>query len=81
MTERREVCVSIGKQSYIMHTELDNDTLDKVVGIANEVCGAINGSLSQDSLLMLTCLQLAYNLEKISERLEPLDRKLSGLRR
>ena len=81
MAERREVCVFIGKRNYIMQTELDDDTLDRVVGIVNEVCDAISGTIDQNSLLMLTCLQLAYNLEKISERLEPFDRRLDDLKR
>ena len=79
MANRREVRVIIGKRNYRMQTELDSDTLDKIVKMVNEVCDAANSNLDQDSLLMLTCLQLAYNLEKISGLLEPLDRKLNDL--
>ena len=80
MAERREIRVTIGQRSYPMQTELDDDTLNRVVGIVNEVCGAISGNVDHDSLLMLTCLQLAYNLEKISRLLEPLDEKLNELK-
>ena len=79
MAERREIRIPIGKRSYSMQTELDDDTINRVAGIVNEVCRAINGNIEQDELLMLTCLQLAYKLEKISERLEPLDRRLDNL--
>jgi len=62
-----------------MQTELDEDTLGRVAGIVNEVSGSISGAIDQEGLLMLTCLQLAYNIEKISLRLEPLNRKLNDL--
>ena len=80
MAERREVRISIGKRNYLMQTELDDDTLSRVVGIVNEVCGSIEGNIDHDSLLMLTCLQLAYNLEKISVLLEPLDKRLNDVK-
>ena len=80
MASRREVRIPIGKRSYHMQTELDDEMFNRVVGIVNEVSGSIVGNLDQDSLLILTCLQLAYNLEKIAELLETFDRKLSELR-
>ena len=79
MVERREVRILIGKRHYLMQTELDGDTLDRVVGILNEVCELIGENIDQDSMLMLACLHLAYNIEKISKRLEPLDRRLNDL--
>ena len=79
MATRREVRIPIGKRNYRMQTELDDDTLNRVVGVVNEVCGAING-VDQDNLLMLACLQMAYNLEKATGLLESLDRKLDGLK-
>ena len=80
MAERREVRVSIVKKNYFIQTELDDDTLNRVVETVNEVCGAISGHVDRDTLLMLTCMQLAYNLEKVSELLEPLDRRLNDLK-
>ena len=80
MASRREVLIPIGKRSYPMQTELDEEVFNRVVGILNEVSGSIVGNRDQDSLVILTCLQLAYNLEKISGLLETFDRKLSELR-
>ena len=79
MIERREVRILVGKRHYLMQTELDDDALDHVVGIVNEICGSIGGNVDQDNLLMLTCLQLAYNLEKVSALLESLDSRLNDL--
>ena len=81
LTERREVVIPIGKRSYLMQTQLDDDRLNRVVGIVNDVCGRIDGDIDQENLLMLTCLQLAYNLEKITGLLESLDGKLNDLKR
>jgi len=64
-----------------MQTQLDDDRLNRVVGIVNDVCGRIDGDIDQENLLMLTCLQLAYNLEKITGLLESLDGKLNDLKR
>ena len=79
MANRREVRILVGRRSYRMQTELDDATLNRVVGIVEEVCEAVDDSVDQNHLLMLTCLQLAYNIEKISELLGPLDRKLNNL--
>ena len=80
MAELREVRIPIGKRSYPMQTGLDEDTFKRVVEIVNEVCGTIDSNADQDRLLVLTCLQLAYKLEKISRLLESLDKKLSDLK-
>jgi len=62
-----------------MQTDLDDDKLKRVVGIVNEVCGSMSSNIDQEGLLMLTCLHLAYDLEKIPQLLEPLNRKLEDL--
>jgi hypothetical protein len=62
-----------------MQTALDEPTLDRVTAIVDEVGQAIGSGTDQNHLLMLTCLQLAYTLEKISTRLEPLEVKLENL--
>jgi hypothetical protein len=64
-----------------MHTDLDEDTLRRIDDIVQSVCGAIGNEVSQDNLLMLTCLQLAYNLEKVERRLAHLEGKLTALER
>ena len=80
MAKQREVRILIGKRTYLMQTELDDDTLKRVVGTVNEVCGAIGKNVDQDNMLVLTCLHLAYNIEKISKRLKFIDRKLSDMK-
>ena len=79
LIEQREVPVSIGRRTYHIKTELDDDVLGRVVGIVNEASGSINKKADHDSLLMLTCLQLAYNIERISHLLESFDKRLECL--
>ena len=79
MAERREVCIPIGKRTYTIQTDLGDDAIGRIVGIVNEAGGTIGEDIDQNNLLMLTCLHLAYNLEKISRLLESLDRKLKDL--
>jgi hypothetical protein len=62
-----------------MQTALDESTLERVTNIVDEVGQAIGSGTDQDHLLMLTCLQLAYSLEKILGKLEPLESRLENL--
>jgi hypothetical protein len=62
-----------------MQTTLDKSTFSRVVSIVVEVGEAIGENTDQDNLLMLTCLQLAYSLEKVSTTLEALEKKLGKL--
>ena len=62
-----------------MQTALDDPTLNRVTAIVDEVGQAIGSGTDQDHLLMLTCLQLAYTLEKISTHLERLEIRLEDL--
>ena len=80
MADRREVRIQIGKRNYLVQTELDNETLKRVVDIVKEAGGAINGNVDQENLLMFTCLQLAYSLEKTSELLEFFNRRFDDLK-
>ena len=79
MAGRREVRVFIRKRSYRVQTDLDEETLNRVVGIVDEVSKAIDDRIDQDNLLLLTCLQLAYNIDNISGLLGALDRRLNKL--
>jgi hypothetical protein len=79
LDERREVQILIGKRLYRMQTELDEGTLSKVTDIVTNLARALGEDINQDHLLMLMCLQLAYNLEKISMTLKPLQEKLDNL--
>jgi hypothetical protein len=62
-----------------MQTALDEPTLLRVTAIVDEVGQALGNGIDQDHLLMLTCLQLAYTLEKVSKKLESLEDKLQDL--
>ena len=79
MAERREVRIQIGKRSYLIQTDLDDETLKRVVDIVKEAGEAIGGNVDQDNLLVFTSLQLAYNLEKTSKLLEFFDRRFDDL--
>ena len=80
MAKLREVRIPIGKRNYPMQTELDEDSFKRVVGIVDEIYETIDSDTDQDRLLVLMCLQLAYKLEKITEILESLDKKLNELK-
>jgi hypothetical protein len=62
-----------------MQTSLDEPMLSEVLSIVNEVGKAIGESTDQENRLMLTCLQLAYSLEKVSKTLEALEKKLDNI--
>ena len=79
MAERREVRIQIGKRSYLIQTDLDDEMLKRVVDIVKEAGEAIGGNVDQDNLLVFTSLQLAYNLEKTSKLLELFDRRFDDL--
>ncbi|MDR1875180.1 MAG: cell division protein ZapA [Synergistaceae bacterium] len=79
MAELREVTILIGARSYRMQTALDDVTLNRVISIISEVSEPVGNMVNQDQLLMLTCLQLAYSLEKISRRLENLTDKVKEM--
>ncbi|MDR2527680.1 MAG: hypothetical protein LBD04_01495 [Synergistaceae bacterium] len=79
MAERREVSLVIGRRSYRVQTALDDDTLARVTEIVQGVGEAVGAGVDQNHLLMLTCLQLAYSLEKISGALQPLENRLAAL--
>ena len=81
MPELREVRIPIGKKSYHMQTELDDDTFGRIVDIVDEIYVSLDRNTDQDKLLVLICLQLAYKLEKFSGTLESLDKKLKNLKR
>jgi hypothetical protein len=62
-----------------MQTTLDESTFNRVLSIVEEVGESIGENTDQDNLLILTCLQLAYSLEKISKILGPLEKELETL--
>ena len=78
MIERQEVRILIGKRNYRMQTDLDESEVLRVTGIVKEIARTIGDNLDQDKLLLLTCLHLAYNMEKISKTLEQLLDKIEN---
>lgn len=76
MAELREVRIIIGRRSYRMQTTLDDETLERVTSLVAEVGSTTRSGVDQDNWLMLTCLQLAYSLDRISQRLSPLEDRL-----
>ncbi len=73
MSELREVRILIGRRSYRMQTALDEATLERVTSMVTEIATDVGAGVDQDTLLMFTCLQLAYSLDKIAQRLQPVE--------
>lgn len=68
-TLSREVPVRVGKKVYFLGTALDDETLVRVSDIISEVVGEFADGLDQERVLLLSCLQLAWTLDKIGSRL------------
>jgi hypothetical protein len=79
LTESHEVTILIGKRLYNLYTALDKPTFDRVAAIVKGVSASLKDVADQDHLLMLTCMRLAYGLEKTRERLAPLTDVLENL--
>ena len=79
MAELREVRILIGSRRYRMQTALDEDTLSRISALLAEVGSVIGGSASQDDVLALTCLQLSYSIDRMTQTLESLTGKLDRL--
>jgi hypothetical protein len=72
LPESREVTIVIGRRLYNINTVLDQPTFDRVAAIVRGVGMSLKDDIDQDHLLMLTCMRLAYSLEKMTARLAPL---------
>lgn len=68
----RDVWVTVGKQSYSVETALDPDRVGRIESLIADACGSPAKGINQEELLVLTCLQLAYSLDKAAEALEGL---------
>jgi len=66
----REVTIRIGKKSYFLKTTLDDESLRGISSLSAEITKEFAGSLDQEYLLLLSCLQLAWILEKLGRKLE-----------
>jgi hypothetical protein len=79
LTEPREVTIVIGKRLYNIYTALDKPTFDRVAAIVKGASVSLKDDIGQDHLLMLTCMRLAYGLEKTMGKLAPLMNVLENL--
>ena len=66
----REVNIQIGKKSYFLKTTRDDESLKGISSLSAEITKEFSGSLDQENLLLLSCLQLAWILEKLGRKLE-----------
>ncbi len=78
MKASRDVYMTIGKSSYTIHTSLSVEDVDRVKELIDAACGEIVSGASQEEMLMLTCLRLAYRLEVLRERAREVARRLGS---
>lgn len=78
MRTARDVFLTIGKESYTIHTPLENEEIDRIKALINEACGEIVKGVRQEDLLMLTCLKLAYSLDAVNEKLRKILERIDG---
>ncbi len=77
MPSLREVTVKIGKKTYYLRTSLDDESLESITGMAAEIADGIENT-DQENVLLLTCLQLAWHLQKLGKTLEQTFEEISG---
>jgi hypothetical protein len=65
----REVSVKIGKHTYYLRTSLDDESLQSITGLTSEIAGGIKNA-DQENVLLLSCLQLAWLVQKLGRALE-----------
>jgi hypothetical protein len=66
----RDVTIRIGKKSYFLKTTLDDESIKAITDLSADITREFEGSLDQENLLLLSCLQLAWLLEKLGRKLE-----------
>lgn len=66
----RDVTIRMGRKSYFLKTALDDESLSRISSISSEITKSFSSSLEQEDLLLLSCLQLAWSLEKIGAKME-----------
>lgn len=62
--------IRIGKKSYFLKTTLDDESIKAITDLSADITREFEGSLDQENLLLLSCLQLAWLLEKLGRKLE-----------
>ena len=78
MRTSRDVFLTIGKSSYAFNTPIDNETLDRLKAIIDEACGEIIKGASQEDILMITCVRLAYSIDTLNGKLKSILEKIEN---
>ncbi|MBQ3449733.1 MAG: hypothetical protein IJG34_07580 [Synergistaceae bacterium] len=78
MKTSRDVFLTIGKGTYSIHTPLSDEEIDRVKAVIDDACGEILKGASQEDMLMLTCLRLAYSLDSVNEKLKKILERIDG---
>ncbi|MBR2209786.1 MAG: hypothetical protein IJ859_13350 [Synergistaceae bacterium] len=76
MRTSRDVYLTIGKNSYTLNTPIENGELDRIKSLIDDACGEIVKGASQEDILMLTCVRLAYALDTVNGKLKNILTKL-----
>jgi len=72
----RNIWITIGKRNYSVETALDPGAVERIESLVAAACNPLAKGIGQEELLMLTCLQLAYSLDKATSALEGLLEKV-----
>lgn len=76
MCASRNIWITIGKRNYSVETALDPGAVERIESLVAAACNSLAKGIGQEELLMLTCLQLAYSLDKAASGLEGLLEKV-----
>ena len=69
--------LTVGKRTYTIKTPLDDAVLSRVQALLRDACGDPARGTTQEELMLLACLKLAYSLDTLTERLGALADRLS----
>ena len=78
MKTSRDVFLTIGKGTYTIYTPLSDEEIDRVKAVIDDACGEILKGATQEDMLMLTCLRLAYSLDSVNEKLKKILESIDG---
>lgn len=79
MKAPRNVPLTVGKRTYTIKTPLDDAALSRVQALLRDVCGDPARGTTQEELILLACLKLAYALDTLTERLGALTDRLADV--
>ncbi len=74
----RDVSIRVGKKAYFLQTSLEEAAVQRISGIVEEVASGFGEGLAQEELLLLSCLQLAWGMDRVSAKLEDLHETVMG---